>query len=222
MNTKRKSSYLLISLLLLAALAIMLHREMLKAAGDYLILDETPNPADAIVVLYTGVEYYPRLMEAARLFREGYAERIVINGNRKTDVLRAIEAQGFESCCPWYEDYVRILSLLGVPRGKVIPLSEEDVYDTTSEAEAVGSELLRRGIGRIILTTSKFHTRRADFIWEKLFGDRMAICAVAAKQDPYDPAGWWREGRQIRWVLAEYGAWVFYCWKQMVKKGWSD
>ena len=31
--------------------------------------------------------------------------------------------------------------------------------------------------------------------------------------DIYNPQGWWREGKQIRWVLAEYGAWIYYYWK---------
>jgi hypothetical protein len=36
---------------------------------------------------------------------------------------------------------------------------------------------------------------------------------AAAEADPFDPDAWWREGRQIRWLMAEYGAWVFYLWK---------
>jgi uncharacterized SAM-binding protein YcdF (DUF218 family) len=214
-----KRAYLFIALLLLIV-AIMLHKKILRVAGEFLVFDEAPTNADAIVVLYTGVEYYPRLMEAADLYRKGYAKTVVINGNRKSDQLRAIEASGFETCCPWYEDYVRILSLFGVPRESILAVSAEDVYDTTSEAEAVGSELLRRSISRIILTTSKYHTRRAHFIWERLFNDRLTISMTSAKSDPYDPTGWWKEGRQIRWVLAEYGAWVFYYWKQLTGSEW--
>jgi len=33
--------------------------------------------------------------------------------------------------------------------------------------------------------------------------------------DPYDPGSWWRNGRQIRWVMAEYGAWIYYWWKTL-------
>ncbi|MBW1682560.1 MAG: hypothetical protein JRJ83_14210 [Deltaproteobacteria bacterium] len=48
------------------------------------------------MVLNTGVEYYPRLLEAAALFKKGRAKWVVINGNRKTDVLRELEGKGFE------------------------------------------------------------------------------------------------------------------------------
>ena len=183
--------------------------------GESLVLDEKPVPSDAIVVLNSGVEYYPRLIEAAELFKKGFARKIVINGNRKTDVLRGLEDKGFKNCCPWYENSLRILSLFGIPSDKVVCISAEDAYDTMSEAEAVGRELSRQGFKRIIITTSKYHTRRAHFIWTKMFGDKLSICSVSAKTDPYDPKGWWKEGRQIRWVLAEYGAWIFYYWKSI-------
>lgn len=181
--------------------------------GDFLVLDEEPVPSDAVVVLCSGVEYYPRLIEAAELFRKGFARKVVINGNRKTDVLRSLEEKGFERCCPWYEESLRILSMFGVPKDQVICISAEDAYDTVSEAEIVGREILQKEFTKIIITTSKFHTRRARFIWNKRFGDTLSICSVSAKTDPYNPKGWWKEGRQIRWVLAEYGAWIYYWWK---------
>jgi uncharacterized SAM-binding protein YcdF (DUF218 family) len=139
---------------------------------------------------------------------------VVVNGNRKSDVLRTLEAKGFEPGCHWYEDHLRILALLGVPRTKVLTISAEDVYDTISEAKVVGQRLLKGGVRRVLVVTSKYHTRRAGYVWRQLYGDRMEIRTVAAESDPFSEAGWWKEGRQIRWVLAEYGAWVYYFWKQ--------
>ncbi len=48
-------------------------------------------------------------------------------------------------------------------------ISAEDVYDTVSESEAVGKELLRAGMKSIILTTSKSRTRR-----QSLFGSTIS------------------------------------------------
>ena len=194
---------------------------LLTFVGQWLVLDEKPNISDAVVVLNTGAEYYPRLIEAADLFRKGLARKVVINGNRKTDVLRGLEKNGFKECCPWYEDRVRILDILGVPRKEILPISAEDAYDTVSEAEAVGRELVREGFRRVIITTSKSHTRRAGFIWKAMFKDQLTVCTVAAKADPYEPAAWWKQGRQIRWVLAEYGAWAYYWWKR-IGAYWQD
>ncbi|MBW1848202.1 MAG: hypothetical protein JRJ27_13935, partial [Deltaproteobacteria bacterium] len=71
------------------------------------------------------------------------------------------------------------------------------------------------GLKNIIITTSKSHTKRARFIWKKLYSGDLLIQTVSAKTDPYDPKGWWRDGRQIRWVLSEYGAWIYYYWKRI-------
>ena len=212
-SIKRKVLYFGIAFFFSALFLYLSSSMIMTRLGEFLILDEEPVPSDAVVVLCTGVEYYPRLIEAAELFRKGFARKVVINGNRKTDVLRSLEEKGFERCCPWYEASLRILSMFGVPKDQVICISAEDAYDTVSEAEIVGREILQKEFTKIIITTSKFHTRRARFIWNKRFGDTLSICSVSAKTDPYNPKGWWKEGRQIRWVLAEYGAWIYYWWK---------
>ena len=213
-NSAFKTRWILIGIPILTILVMAVFmRPILQQIGRIIVLDETPENADAVVVLNTGLEYYPRLIQAADVYRKGLVKTVVINGNRKTDVMRELEAKGFQHCCPWYVNSVRILSLLGVPENDVIWISAEDVYDTISEAETVGNELLSQNITNIIITTSKFHTRRARHIWHKKFGGKLSICMVAAKSDPFDPDTWWQEGRQIRWVLAEYGAWVFYLWK---------
>jgi len=210
--------FFILIILLIAIFLYLFSGTILCGLGRFLVFDEDSVPSDAVVVLNTGVEYSPRLIEAARLFRDGFARKVVINGNRKTDVLRGLEKRGFKKCCTWYEDSLRILSLFGVSRDKVVYISAEDAYDTVTEAEAVGKELLKKGFTRIIITTSKYHTRRARYIWKKMYGGKLAICSVSAKTDPYDPRGWWRQGRQVRWVLAEYGAWVYYYWKDF-KRG---
>lgn len=198
----------------LLALILYLGAEpILARMGRFLVSDDLPQPADAVVVLLSGVEYFPRLVQAAELYRSGFVRHVVINGNRKTDSLRHLEQKGFEACCPWYENPLRVLSLFGVPREKVIKISAENAFDTLSEAEIVGNQLVRRHIARIMVTTSKYHTRRAGFIWKTLFDGRLSIRTIAAGTDPFDPDAWWREGRQVRWVMAEYGAWVYYLWK---------
>ncbi len=50
----------------------------MSALGGFLVIHDSPTSSEAVVVLSTGIEYYPRLQEAARLFREGYAEKVVI------------------------------------------------------------------------------------------------------------------------------------------------
>jgi uncharacterized SAM-binding protein YcdF (DUF218 family) len=201
--------------LALMAFVILISGSLFRMLGDLIVVDEKAPPSDAVVVLSTGIEYYPRLIEAAELYRQGLAENIVINGNRKTDTLRDLERKGFKKCCPWYADSVNILTMLGVPNDKIFRISNEDAYDTVSEADAVGRELIKRKWTTVIIATSKYHTRRAKFIWQKMYKKRLTIYMVSAKNDPYDPNNWWKDGRQIRWLLAEYGAWIFFWWQEM-------
>jgi uncharacterized SAM-binding protein YcdF (DUF218 family) len=200
--------------LALMVFVIVISGALFRIMGDMIVADEKASPADAVVVLNTGIEYYPRLIQAADLYRQGLAENIVINGDRKTDTLRDLERKGFKPCCPWYSDAVSILTMLGIPEANITSISNEDAYDSVSEAEVVGRELINRGWTTVIITTSKFHSRRAKFIWQQKFGRQLTIFMVAAKADPYDPDNWWKDGRQIRWVLTEYGAWIYYWWKK--------
>jgi len=212
---RRNITLLMLFFLLSIFFLIFFAAPIFTCIGKFIVVDEIPTEADAIVVLYTGVDYYPRLIEAARLYREDFAKTIIINGNRKTDVLRRIEKKGFRPSCHWARDHIQILELYGVPEAEIVAVSAEDAFDTISEARAVGKAIIDKNIRSIILTTSKFHTRRAKHIWQTAFQGQIAVTIVAAKSDPYQPSGWWKEGRQIRWVMAEYGAWVYYLWHRL-------
>ena len=210
----RKTIYLGLIVLVLALALYVFSGTLLTSIGQFLVADDPPAQSDAVVVLNTGLEYYSRLIQAADLYREGFVKKVVVNGNRKSEVFRRLERKGFQACCPWYEESERILELLGVPREQIITISAEDAYDTVSEAKAVGESLIQSGISRIIISTSKSHTRRARYIWKSLFQNQLSIRIAAARSDPYTPSGWWKEGRQIKWVLAEYGAWIYYFWTE--------
>jgi uncharacterized SAM-binding protein YcdF (DUF218 family) len=207
-----KTIAFLVGLVLLLAL---FHRPILTAVGRWLVRSQPVAHADAAVVLNTGVNIYARMIEAAALYREGVVDKVVINGNRKNDVLRRLEAKGFRPSQAWYAERVELLEFLQVDGDDVIAVSAEDAYDTVSEARYVGQQLIARGIRSVVVTTSKFHTRRAGFVWRSLYGDRLTIHTAAARDDPFDPPGWWHSGRQVRWVMAEYGAWLFFYWKKL-------
>jgi len=216
-NSTRKGLRIAALLFLVFLVVFAFSGKVLTFLGRWLVLDEEPARADAIVVLNTGAEWYPRLIESADLYKKGFADKIVINGNRKTLALQRLEEMGYEPCCPWDEGGLRILELLGVPRKAVTAISAPDAYDTVSEAKAVGEALIAAGISSVIVTTSKFHTRRSSHIWHNTFAGRLTIHIAAAKDDPFEPTSWWKDARQIQWVLAEYGAWVYYCWKLLGK-----
>jgi len=204
-------------LILVIALLVWAAPYGFSALGRFLVVDEQPRAADAIVVLSTGIEIYPRWIEAARLYLNGYAKLVVINGNRKTEVLRKLEAQGFKTKVPWDMHARSVLQFLGVPDTAIISISAEDAFDTISEAGFVTADLSRYGVKRVLITTSRYHTRRARQIWRDAGkGVLDDISVVAAQDDPFSPQHWWREPRQIRWVMAEYGGWLMYWWRRLM------
>lgn len=205
----KKKLYIAFGFLCFIIILYIFSKTFLSAVGKFLVVDDSPSGPGVVVVLNTGVDYYPRLIEAADLYKKGLAKKIIINGNRKTEALRDLEKKGFEPCCSWYEDRLRILELYDVRRDDVITVSVEDAFDTISEAEAVGEEILRLGMSDILIVTSKSHTRRARYIWTRIWGDKARIKMVSAREDPFDPGGWWKSGRQIKWVMSEYGAWGY-------------
>lgn len=208
-------------LAIMAVLLVLLYIAspwLLTRIGVFLVLDDDPiTTADAVVVLSTGVDYLPRLMQAANLHRQNLARLVVINGNRKTDVHRRLEQQGYVAPYQWYDGAVAVLVFLGIEPGDIVTVDAEDAYDTVSEARLVGSALQDTDVRKIIITTSKFHTRRAIAIWRHLFPKRFDLQVAAAADDPFSVDGWWHDGRQIRQLLAEYGAW-FYFWGKRLQQ----
>ena len=203
------------SIIIFVVILILFHQWFLSSLGHFLIHNQNFDQADVAVVLNTGSAIYPRLIEAADLYTQGKVKKIVINGNRKTDTLIKLESMGYRPANPWYENHLRIFEVLGVPRTAVMSISGDLVYDTVSEAKLVGDMLLENGIKSIVVTTSKSHTKRAAYIWNELYSEQLIIYSKSAKSDPFNPDAWWHDGRQIRWVMAEYGGWFFLYWKKI-------
>ena len=201
--------------ILVLALLVAIHGKILTGIGSFLVVQDIPSKAEAAVVLNTGVDIYPRLIEAADLYKQTKVDKVVINGNRKTEILRDLENSGYVPPCKWYAEEISVLVHQGVAKDHIIAISAEDAYDTISEAKIVGETLINNGMSNVIITTSKFHSRRARHIWSKMYRDRLIIQVAPAQNDPFNPEAWWKNGRQIRWVLSEYGAWIYYYWMKI-------
>jgi uncharacterized SAM-binding protein YcdF (DUF218 family) len=197
-------------IVLVFAFLVVTHEKMLSGIGSILVVEDIPQKAEAAVVLNTGVDIYPRLIEAADLYRKVKVDRIVINGNRKTDTLRQLESSGYEPPSQWHAEIISVLNHQKVPKDHIVAISAEDAYDTVSEAKIVGATLINNGMSSIIITTSKFHSRRARHIWSKMYEGKLKVFVAPAQSDPFNPEAWWKSGRQVRWVLSEYGAWIYY------------
>lgn len=207
---QKRNRFFYIIVLLIGSI-FLLGKPVLTGMGKF--LEETTeilHPADGAVVLSTGVDYTARLIEAAQLYEKGLAKKIIINGDRKSDILKQLEGQGYTTACHWSVHPISILKFLKVQEQDIIVVDAPDAYDTVSEAVITGAVLREQGLLKLIITTSRFHTRRAGYIWQSAFNEVFEIQVAAAQNDPFRPDTWWKNGRQVRQVLAEYGAWLYY------------
>jgi uncharacterized SAM-binding protein YcdF (DUF218 family) len=174
--------------------------------GRWLVVEGPLVKARAIVVLSGAMPL--RAIEAAKLYREGYAPEIWLT--HSTEPGATLQAMGV----PFYgEDYYNKLVLIheGVPR-QAIHVLEPPIVNTADEIKAAAAALTRANGGAVIIVTTKAHTRRVRLLWRMLAAGQGRAVVRAASRDPFDPRHWWRttSGAQdvVREVLGLLNAWA--------------
>lgn len=186
----------LVALLLVALAALPL----LGAAGRFLVEDDPPRHADAIVVL-TG-SYPDRILEAATLYREGWAPHIILCREPENAGFRRLRELGVR-VPRLFELNRSVAEQLGVPPASISVL-ERPAGSTYTEAEVVLEDVIARGWRSILLVTSKYHSHRAGMIYRFLADGRVDVIVRPARDDDFQPDGWWRDRPSTRRVIIEY------------------
>jgi uncharacterized SAM-binding protein YcdF (DUF218 family) len=171
----------------------------LSKLGSFLVVEDPLEKADAIFVL--GGSRFERPLEAVDLYNEGWAPRILlfrmIKDFGEVELLR----RGFEF--PLESDLQRdALTRLGVAPDAIDVLGEQD--NTKDEAEEIRDQVIARHWQRIIVVTSKQHTRRARLVVSRrLSGTGAQLIMRASRYDRTQPERWWRERPTLRFTLFE-------------------
>jgi uncharacterized SAM-binding protein YcdF (DUF218 family) len=165
--------------------------------GRWLVVEDPLEKARAIVVLSGGMPL--RAIEAAKLFREGYAPEVWLTYSAEPgETLRAMDI-------PFVgEDFYnrRILVHEGVPES-AIHVIEGSIENTADEMSAILATLAREKYQTVIILTTKAHTRRVRLLWRKFSGGRGRAIVRAATEDPFDPGHWWRNTTDAMDVVRE-------------------
>lgn len=179
---------------------------ILRAAGEFLVTDEAPERADAIVVL--SGSFPDRILEAVDLYQAGLAPLIVLCREPENAGFKQLRERGV--VLPrGYELNQSVAEQLGVPSAAIVVV-ERSEGSTFSEARRVLDFVARQGVETILLVTSKFHTRRAGVIYRHLAGDRLRIITRPARYDRFEPESWWRDRMSTRRVLIEYQKFLLF------------
>ena len=84
-----------------------------------------------------------------------------------------------------------------------VHILERDVVDTVDEVQVIAAELRRRDAARVIIVTSRSHTRRVRATWRAVVGDVPRAIVRPTTDDPYDPGRWWRTSSDALAVVRE-------------------
>lgn len=192
-------------LLVAIALAGFAHASLFRGVASFLIVEDPLEPAAAIVAL--GGQLPFREMEAARLYRAGWAPQVIIVREAPSAESQALEALKIKRQQEW-ELSTRVLIQQGVPNSAIV-FPKKEAVGTLEELEAAYDAIPTKD-APVILVTSKYHTRRARLTWNYVTEGRSKAIVRVATQDPFDPARWWRERRFVLAVVREYLGLVNY------------
>jgi len=166
--------------------------------GRWLLVEDPLAKTRAIVVLSGAMPL--RAVEAAKLYREGYAPEIWLT--HSTEPGETLEKMGI----PFFgEDHYNKLVLIheGVP-AEAIHVLDPPIVNTADEITAAAAALKPGNNANVILVTTKAHTRRVRLLWQKLAPGRARALVRAASADPFDPRHWWRTSSGALDVVREF------------------
>jgi uncharacterized SAM-binding protein YcdF (DUF218 family) len=193
----------LMTLLVLFGAAYAIRRPLMRLAGDFWIIDEPIAHADAILVLGDDNFGGERASRAAGLFRAGWAPQVVASGRMLRPYMSVAELIG------------RDLENRGVPATAVIRFPQQ-ASDTNDEAQALRRLADEHGWHQVLVVTSNYHTRRARYIFRKVFPDGARV--VSAPDSDFDPDKWWTS-RKSQKLFFDEG--VGYCIAMWELRGFS-
>jgi len=185
---------------------LILGMVMFFGVGRWLVVEDALGKAQAIAVLSGSMPL--RAMEAAKLYREGYAPEIWLTHSAEPAATLGEMGIPFAG-----EDYysARVLIHEGVPAGAIRVL-DPPIVNTMDELNAIAAALAKEKGRTTIIVTTKAHTRRVRMLWQRVGSERGTAIVRAAAEDPFDPWHWWRTTSDaldvLREVLGLMNAWA--------------
>jgi uncharacterized SAM-binding protein YcdF (DUF218 family) len=182
------SCSLIIPVILLAAVLLIRWEATLNYLGDYLVSSHSPQSADLILVL-AGDFWGARVLKGADLALQGYAPLALMSG---TPYQGSMDG----------ELAIKFLAKQGYPT-RLFQSFGHNARSTIEEAIVLRPELARRGVKRVLLVTSAYHSRRAAIVF-RLFCPGIRFIAIPAPEIQYHPEGWWKDSNSRRLFFSEW------------------
>jgi uncharacterized SAM-binding protein YcdF (DUF218 family) len=182
-----------------AALFLVLAALAAPRLGAWLVAIDPLQKSDAIFVL--GGTMFERPLEAVDLYHEGWAPRILLMRQVADEGEHELQRRGI----PFQREIdiqIEVLTRLGVPRAAIEILDEQD--STKDESIALRTAVVANRWQRVVVVTSKQHTRRARLVMNRrLAGTGAQALLRASRYDKADVDRWWRNRSTLRFTLFE-------------------
>src|SRR5947208_2007891 len=186
---------LLLCFVIFCALLYLVRRPLLRFAAETWIVEDPLEKADALIVLGDDNFYADRSTRGAQLFREGKAPVIVASGRRLRPMAGIAELMEHD------------LVERGVPKDKIVRLAH-DADNTREEAEALTKLATQRKWHSVIVVTSNYQTRRARYIFRRVFPQGIEVQVASARNGDFDPQHWWEKRKSIKELTREFAGMV--------------
>jgi len=177
-------------------------------AAEALVTNPAPAQADAMLVLAGSSTFAERTHQAAQLFKEGRAPKIILtNDNQESGWSTELQTN------PLYvQRAASELKSCGVPEEK-IEIVPETVSSTRDEAARVREYAASSGLHSILVVTSAYQLRRARWTFDQMFvgsGVSISLSSVPPGEQTPRPLTWWLHRRGWRMVAGEYVKLAYY------------
>ena len=197
----KRGALILAPLLLISAVAF-------PRLGAWLVVEDPLDKADAVVVL--GGTMYERPMEAVELYKEGWAPRIYLF-RQVADWGEALLVERNFQYTREVDLQVEVMGRLGVPRDAIVILDQAN--STAEEADDVLALVTLEKFSRVIVVTSKQHTRRARLVMNRKVNPAgVTVIVRASRFDRSNVDRWWTNRSTLRFTLFEtqrlLGYWI--------------
>jgi uncharacterized SAM-binding protein YcdF (DUF218 family) len=190
----------LLFLVVLCAAVYLARRPILRFAGESWIVDETLDHADAIIVLSDDNFYADRVTRAAELMRDGKAPLVVASGRRLRPYAGIAELMQHD------------LIERGVAKEKVL-VFPHDADSTRDEAVALANFVVEKKWTTVLVVTSNYHTRRARYVFRRIFPGNVQLAVVSARDGDFDPQQWWEKRKSLKYFTREFFAMIVAMWE---------
>ncbi len=190
----------LLFFVIFCAVLYLARHPILRFAAEFWIIEDPIDKADAIIVLSDDNFYADRATRAAELFREGKAPLVVASGRRLRPSAGIAELMEHD------------LVERGVSRGKILRFAH-DADGTREEAEALARFAKERKWRSVIVVTSNYHTRRARYIFRRVFPQDIEVRVASARDGDFDPQRWWEKRKSVKELMREFAGMMVALWE---------